>query len=83
MILYNPQFDDDDDCEGVSNEAMELTMKLLNKNPNERITAEEALNDDWFGVRSENNLKKALKNFKKKEVEEEVEEEDEEEEYSF
>ncbi|KAG4071011.1 hypothetical protein HA402_001448 [Bradysia odoriphaga] len=70
-----------DENEGVSKEAMKLTKKLLNKDPNERITAEKALADEWFRVITANDLQRALNNFKLvvEDDEEEIEEDDEEE----
>ncbi len=53
--------------ESISSEAKNLTKKLLNPNPNLRISAKEALEDGWFkeGFGKEIMLSSAMENMKK------------------
>ena len=67
--LESPPFDE------LSNSALDLIRKLLNIDPNERITAEQALNHPWFKenksqelynqIKDKKTIKKLLENLKK------------------
>jgi calcium-dependent protein kinase len=54
-IRFQKLYFSQDEWKGISKDAIELIKNMLNKNPENRFSAEECLNHKWFNILSDNN----------------------------
>ena len=56
-IRFQKLYFSQDEWKGISKEAIELIKNMLNKNPENRFSAEDCLNHKWFNIITDNNKK--------------------------